>query len=102
MTRVTCREAEALFDSENESLCGYVLSNDAGETFFAEPPRFPSMLATGLSAALLLSGCGAAEPPLPQTASAPVLPLPVMMPISAKQSSPETEVFEAVAGHRSL
>ncbi len=97
MTRMTRREAEALFDAD-ENLCGNVLANDAGETFFMEPPRFSGALATGLAAALLVSGCGAAEqhPSAPVTASAPIT-APLMMPIRAKQNGPETEVLEAVA-----
>ena len=61
MTRMTRAEAEALFAREQEQLCGYVLANDAGDTFFAEPsaPRTSRLLATGLAAALLVSGCGA-------------------------------------------
>jgi hypothetical protein len=98
MTRMTRREAEALFDAEGESLCGYVLANDAGETFFAAPPRFPSVLATGLTAALLVSGCGATEqhPSAPVAVTAPNT-APVMMPIRAKQNGPETEVLETAA-----
>lgn len=94
MTRMTRREAEALFDRD-ENLCGYVLSNDEGETFFAEPPRFTSVLATGLSAALLLAGCGAEQHPATPQPAAP--PAAMMMPIGAKQNGPETEVLETVA-----
>lgn len=62
MTHMTRAEAEALFVREQEQLCGYVLANDAGDTFFAEPtaPRSSRLLATGLAAAMLVSGCGAA------------------------------------------
>ncbi len=60
MTRMTRTQAEALFAREQEQLCGYVLANDAGDTFFAEAtaPRSPRLLAAGLAAALLVSGCG--------------------------------------------
>ena len=97
MTRMTRREAEALFDRD-ENLCGYVLSNEEGETFFVEPPRFPSVLATGLSAALLLAGCGAEQHPATPLAVMPAAPpVAMMMPIGAKQNGPETEVLETVA-----
>ena len=106
MTRMTRREAEALFDRD-ENLCGYVLSNEEGETFFparetsrlfGEPPRFPSMLATGLTAALLLAGCGSEQHPATPLAVMPsATPALVMMPIGAKQNGPETEVLETVA-----
>lgn len=95
MTRMTRREAEALFDRENENLCGYVLSNEEGETFFRSEPRLPSMLATGLAAALLVSGCGAAEPAPVETAHARAHSLPMMMPITAKQIGLASEVHEA-------
>ena len=106
MTRMTRREAEALFDA-NESLCGYVLSNEQGETFFparetsqlfVEPPRFASVLATGLTAALLLAGCGAEQHPAAPVAVMPTAPpAALMMPSGAKQNGPETEVLETVA-----
>lgn len=72
MTHMTRAEAEALFVREQEQLCGYVLANEAGDTFFAEPAarRSSRLLATGLAAALMVSGCAAtsgedAAPPVP-------------------------------------